>query len=970
MGKNREAWGLTGRKKPYRYWLLFVLAMPVFAVGQKMPGDGFVLNGIHADTRVRHFSMPQKQIPRKPQQFEHVLLYKNFRLFYTYFGENALTEKNRSDQNHNQIPDFAEDVLTEVVAAKLLLDSGGYDLLNDDQSLYRYLGVEYIDIYIANRKGKKSSAFFFGYRPKMVYQVLKKNRIPQGKSILMRVHQPGRRLKKSLPHELFHAYQISSTKLLNRWLVEGSAVWFENALSGGMGKEHALPKNLPQINTQITSKAYGASKFWNRLTRLCGSSPLLRIPAAIDPDARYIQAPGEKIFSDKKLNGFAFMLSYLKALGQADDQAWRDYKRRVVNLDPDFWTRSLRVAPQNNYYLLNTLWHIISAQCPAYGNNQELTDFVHLIQQTYPDGLAGLQQRRVNNLNLGWQAEGNQSTGMIQVVKDYERNQYVLKFQGRGIKSGYRFLKNQFYLLNHPLVRFQMKSQGKFALYFKVKTKKAVAQKGLNRLLIYHNYMHPRSLRGTSYSKYFLLPGRARTEPQWISVVRDLNRDLRQSEPDNQVLAIVDIFARGNGLLTPLKFFSPLSMQTFAPDFTLSFQTDKKCRKDTHFAKNIWDMHVYQGKIYIGMGNSRNRKPACNAGPLPVVVFDPQRQTFSQQYQTAVNVGKRHYPITPVYLKEEKIGRFASIQKKLMIPGNDPTQNWAWGNIYIHNNPGWTQLRTLKQVVHTYDLAYQNGLLFAAVGLRKNKKFVPGVAVSANMGKRWQNYVLPYHGSKAFTLFDIDDRLLVVTAFGKTGKISVSEFQDNHFEPRPQFNANNFLPDTRLNHAHLISINRKCKLDDRHFLFTAAYNGSAPQPRVSGLYLLSVRDKGKLWVQRLHPDLWSDKQAGNTQRVLDILCQYKDIYILSDQRIDGIYSVYVHHAEKQALLENKTDIWMQVLNFQSRNIVRSFVKDSQAFYFGVGIALDNANHYFSQSRLSDVGQLIRIKADTSTVFKY
>jgi len=39
------------------------------------------------------------------------------------------------------------------------------------------------------------------------------------------------------------------------------------------------------------------------------------------------------------------------------------------------------------------------------------------------------------------------------------------------------------------------------------------------------------------------------------------------------------------------------------------------------YAKNVWDMQVFNGSIYLGHGNSSNYAPAANAGPIDVILF-------------------------------------------------------------------------------------------------------------------------------------------------------------------------------------------------------------------------------------------------------------------------------------------------------------------------------------------------------------
>ena len=84
------------------------------------------------------------------------------------------------------------------------------------------------------------------------------------------------------------------------------------------------------------------------------------------------------------------------------------------------------------------------------------------------------------------------------------------------------------------------------------------------------------------------------------------------------------------------------------------------------YARNIWDMQLFDGKIYIGAGNSSNEGPAQNAGRIPVISIDTKTDKFSFEYEVA----------------EEQIDLFKVYNNTLFIPGHDGTQKWEFGNIY------------------------------------------------------------------------------------------------------------------------------------------------------------------------------------------------------------------------------------------------------------------------------------------------
>ena len=49
------------------------------------------------------------------------------------------------------------------------------------------------------------------------------------------------------------------------------------------------------------------------------------------------------------------------------------------------------------------------------------------------------------------------------------------------------------------------------------------------------------------------------------------------------------------------------------------------------YARNPWDMKAFDGRLYLEAGNSSNIGPAVNAGPGPLISFDPQTETFIEE---------------------------------------------------------------------------------------------------------------------------------------------------------------------------------------------------------------------------------------------------------------------------------------------------------------------------------------------------
>jgi hypothetical protein len=112
------------------------------------------------------------------------------------------------------------------------------------------------------------------------------------------------------------------------------------------------------------------------------------------------------------------------------------------------------------------------------------------------------------------------------------------------------------------------------------------------------------------------------------------------------------------------------------------------------YARNPWSMKAFQGRIYIGSGNSNNKGPAPNAGPVDVVSLDPKTGKYSIEWT----------------VPDEQIDEFRIIGSTLVIPGHDPKASWAYGEFYVRNvGGGWQKVRTIKGGIHMYDLIQKPG---------------------------------------------------------------------------------------------------------------------------------------------------------------------------------------------------------------------------------------------------------------------
>ena len=115
-----------------------------------------------------------------------------------------------------------------------------------------------------------------------------------------------------------------------------------------------------------------------------------------------------------------------------------------------------------------------------------------------------------------------------------------------------------------------------------------------------------------------------------------------------------------------------------------------------NIARCIWDMTIFDNKLYIGCGDYNN-----NSGPTPVPYCD--LDDLGNWKEQAV-------------FQDEPLGRFLLIDDKLTIPGFDPIGSPELGTYYQLENGVWQTKSGLLDGLHNYDLVRYDGKLFAGIG--------------------------------------------------------------------------------------------------------------------------------------------------------------------------------------------------------------------------------------------------------------
>lgn len=280
---------------------------------------------------------------------QHAHQQGKIRVFYQLEGQHAV---DATDGNANGVPDQVEDVLTQVVAARILfVEALGFP---DPLQTERFRTASFIDISFRQKDVLKSNGVAYDE-----LQHYNKTGDPKGTlSISFTVATSVKAATNLTPaHEFFHLIQNSVTYFKNKWYAEGTARWSERALGMcGLGPARILSAwPLPEDRaTAVYAMSYEAcDHFWNPLAAKADTKGVIPESPALASVQALRYTDGTPVLKDLNLTGWKFMREVLQALDQADDLAFRElgYAR---------WSEENQRSPKNNAYIMRCVQGVLS----------------------------------------------------------------------------------------------------------------------------------------------------------------------------------------------------------------------------------------------------------------------------------------------------------------------------------------------------------------------------------------------------------------------------------------------------------------------------------------------------------------------------------------------------------------------------------------------------------------------------------
>ncbi|MCW5201434.1 MAG: hypothetical protein QTN59_05930 [Candidatus Electrothrix communis] len=289
-----------------------------------------------------------------------------FRVIYYVEGKHAISLE---DKNKNSVPDRAEDVLTQTVAAYyLFVETLGFP--DPFQSTF-FHRAKFLDVVMCSQEaaitegglgGKQGLAFDqpqFFHVPGDPEDTL---------SIGFRVATSVDAASSQIPaREFFHLIQYSVTSFKNLWFTEGTARWAEYGLKkedpdGSVPRLVAWPLSNEQAATLFTTGAKAAEVFWTPLAAKMNNKGVIPFTPALYKIMPLAYAGDKPVFGSMRFPGWMFIRDVLVELGRVDDTA-------LQKLGYQEWTEENQLSPKNNSYIMQAINTVVTRYEAAFHLN-------------------------------------------------------------------------------------------------------------------------------------------------------------------------------------------------------------------------------------------------------------------------------------------------------------------------------------------------------------------------------------------------------------------------------------------------------------------------------------------------------------------------------------------------------------------------------------------------------------------------
>ena len=345
-------------------------------------------------------------------------------------------------------------------------------------------------------------------------------------------------------------------------------------------------------------------------------------------------------------------------------------------------------------------------------------------------------------------------------------------------------------------------------------------------------------------------------------------------------------------------------------------------------ALNVWDLQVFDGKIYIAGGSTVH-----NTGPTNVWAYNPVTKTFENEYT----------------VDEEAIEHFKVFDNELYIPAADPRSqddNKFYRKIA---NGQWQKYASENiKLAHVRDLIKTEAGHLLLVGNSRNPGNFsnPAIAITTDNGLSFQGAGADNVPSGSlvdynwfFSIFSYQNNIYAVTSLLRdigdyAGSIAVYNPESKKFSLDFQLTNNELIPAEQIGKGKskygidtIYRIWKAIEFKDSLIYTVRSYSNNRSGSQKS--YLNSLGFYLKQDMQQTPKPIHLPHQAIGE----DLLMIDNELYVLANQKISPAkFVIYVYKNMNQSQIND----WQEVLHFISKNKARSFEYLDSTFYFGLG----------------------------------
>ena len=372
-------------------------------------------------------------------------------------------------------------------------------------------------------------------------------------------------------------------------------------------------------------------------------------------------------------------------------------------------------------------------------------------------------------------------------------------------------------------------------------------------------------------------------------------------------------------------FFLPTNSQTEATWLGNPLREDGQIER----ALNVWDLQVFEGKIYLGGGST-----VTNAGPIKVWAYDPQTEKFEQEYT----------------VEEEAIEHFRVFDNQLYIPAADPTKG-DFSKFYRRETGEWQEYSSKAiELAHVRDLykTERDEILMVGNSRRPNKPSGRGAAIGVLQGDGLEIASagvenIPVEAQILsdfnwfFSVFHYQNEIYAINillrdAGNYQGAIARYNPQSKSFKLDFDLHNDEFIPANIIDSEAMLGIEVIYRIWNpvefqNHLVYPVRSYSVSPK-NYEEAYMNTIGFFYKSGMGNSPQTLELPKGIGEDVLVID-----DELYVLANQRNrDGKFTTYIY---KTNSLKESIE-WKRVLKFSGRNKARSFEHLDGIFYFGLG----------------------------------